>query len=94
MPALQTEPSPELETSEQALQATDETDRLSGCLLAAIVVLLPASLYFGVFGLLLVDSFVLRTKWFSSEHLSQEVVYGLEIVYAPLIYAVRATTGG
>ena len=94
MSSLQVQPSTGAEATGNAPRATSESGFASGCLLLAIVVLLPAALYFGVFGVLLLDAFVLRTKFVSRENLSQEVIYGLEIVYAPLIYVVRASTGG
>jgi hypothetical protein len=61
----------------------------AGCLIVSLVILLPALLYFGFFGILLLDAFVLNTNYFTPEHVSAEVIYGIEVVYAPLIYLVR-----
>lgn len=87
------EPSPELEVPAEVRRTGAGASHATGCVLAAIFVLFPALVYFGFFGVILLDELVLNTRFFSSDSIPPQVMDGLEIVYWPLIVLTRWALG-
>ena len=83
----------DVEVPAEIRRTGSEPKYATGCLLAAIFVLGPALIYFGFFGLILIDELVLNTRYLSQQNLPQQVVDGLVIIYAPLIYLTRWALG-
>lgn len=84
--------SAEVEVPPEVRRATAMSSQAAGCVAVAIIVLFPAIVYFGFFGLLLLDDVVLETH-FVSESLSQEGLDWLVTIYWPLIVLTRWALG-
>lgn len=65
---------------------------LAGCLIVAVVVLLPALLYFGLFAFILVDELVLETNWLLGI-LPDPTIEFLRVIYTPLIWLMDQFDG-
>jgi hypothetical protein len=58
---------------------------LAGCLVVSLVLVLPALLYFGLFGAILLDELVFEANLFM-ENVPEEGIEVLRVIYAPLIW--------
>jgi hypothetical protein len=91
------EPSPqsstELEVPAEIQRTNAGSSHAAGCVLTAIFVLFPMFVYFGFFGLLLLDELVLNTRFFGPENLPPQVFDWLIIIYWPLILLTRWMLG-
>jgi hypothetical protein len=87
------EPSTELEVPAEVRRTNGGASHAAGCIAAAIFVLFPAFVYFGFFGVLLLDGVVLNTRFFGPDKIPQEVFDWLTIIYWPLIVLTRWALG-
>lgn len=65
---------------------------LAGCLIVAVILLLPALLYFGLFAALVLDEIVFRTNWLS-DRIPEPVGRFLSAIYWPLLWALDQFDG-
>jgi hypothetical protein len=65
---------------------------LAGCLIVAVVILLPALLYFGLFAFILVDELVLETNVVLN-NLPDPAIEVLRMIYTPLIWLMDQFDG-
>lgn len=82
-----------LDVPEDVQRATRGSSHAAGCLLAAIFVLFPAVVYFGFFGLLVLDELVLGTRYLGQDNLPPQVIDWIVIIYWPLIVLTRWMLG-
>lgn len=78
-----------LEVPEEIRRSTAGTGSSLGCVVIGIALVFPVALYFGFFGLLLIDALILETNWFSPENVPEQAIDAVRIVYAPLIFLVN-----
>ena len=90
------EPSPqsstELEVPAEIQRTNAGSSHAAGCVLTAIFVLFPMFVYFGFFGLLLLDDLVFETHWVG-DNLPPQVLEWLVIIYWPLILVMQWALG-
>lgn len=65
---------------------------LAGCLIVAILFLLPATLYFGLFAVIVIAEVVFGTIWIT-DNLPDSVLEVLRVIYAPLVWLIDQFDG-
>jgi hypothetical protein len=86
---MSSEPSTHLEVPEEIRRATAGKHSSLGCVIAGIAFAVPVLLYLGVFGLLLIDAFVLGTNYVSTPNVSPTVIEAIQVIYSPLIFLMN-----
>jgi hypothetical protein len=82
-------PSTDLEVPAEIRRMTSGTSSSLGCVVAGIALAFPVILYFGSFGLLMIDALILETNYFSPRNVSPEILEAARVIYAPLTYLVN-----
>ncbi|HEV7282200.1 MAG TPA: hypothetical protein VGN57_18500 [Pirellulaceae bacterium] len=82
-----------VEVPAEVRRTSDGRILATGCLLSAAFVAFPALVYFGSFGLLVLDELILETRYLSQGKLGQQAVDVSQFIYAPLFYLMHVAFG-
>lgn len=92
MSDLHAEPPPdsnaELEVPEDVRRATIGSSSSLGCIVLGAALAFSVVVYFGFFGLLVLDELILETHYVSTTR-SQELVDAVLFIYGPMIFLVN-----